>query len=167
MKRAHKARKRLYECGAIAVETAIVIPILLVFLGLPSVYLAFYFLQYTAAQKAVHDAALYLSTAPRVEMTTMGLNGTPAALTLAREIIEDEMDGVVPDGVPLEIGFSCLYRVAGSPAMKPCSVTYNRDPNHTLAQLGVSIALPYINPLTGEETRLLLAPYAPIQYMGN
>lgn len=167
MRRTNKATRRPYECGAIAVETAIVIPIIVLFLGFPSIYLAFYFLQYTAAQKAVHDAALYLSTAPRVEMTTAGPDGSPAALTLARRIMTKELAGVVPEGAPLEVSFSCLYRVAGNPAMKQCSVIWNRDVNHTLVQVAISIGFTYINPLTGSETGLLIAPYAPVQYMGN
>jgi Flp pilus assembly protein TadG len=167
MRRTLNATGRRYERGAIAIEAALVLPILLLFLGFPSIYLAFYYRQYSAAQKAVHDAALYLSTAPRIEMTTAGSDGDPAALSLAKTIIAKEMAGLVTDGTSMDPGFICLYRVAGNPAMKPCTVTYNRDPSHTLIQLGVSVSLTYIDPLTGSDTGLLITPYAPVPYVGN
>jgi Flp pilus assembly protein TadG len=86
----------MYERGAIAVEAAIVLPILLLIIGLPSIPLAFYCRQYSAEQKAVHDAALYLSTAPRTEMITAGPDGNPAALTVAKTLMAKEMAGLVP-----------------------------------------------------------------------
>jgi Flp pilus assembly protein TadG len=166
MKRTLKAIRR-YERGAIAVEAALVLPILLLFVGFTSIYSAFYFRQYSAAQKALHDAVLYLSTAPRIEMITAGPDGNPAALTVANTIMAKELAGLVPSGTSLDPNFICVYRVGGNPAMKLCTVAHNQDPTHTLIQLGVSISVPYVNPLTGNDTGISFAPYAPVAYVGN
>ena len=166
MKRTLKAIGRRYERGAIAIEAAIVLPILLLIIGLPSLQLAFYFRQYSAAQKALHDGALYLSTAPRIEMITAGPDANPAALTVANTIMAKELAGLVPAGTSLDPGFICVYRVAALPAMKPCTVAHNQDPTHTLLQFGVSISVPYVNPLTGN-TDTSFELYAPVAYAGN
>jgi Flp pilus assembly protein TadG len=167
MKRILKGCGRQYMHGAIAVEAAIVLPILLIFFSLPSIYLAFYFRQYSAAQKAVHDAALYLSTASRVEITTSGPDGTLAALTVARKIVAQEMAGIVRAGVPVEPAIFCIYRVAASTPTKPCAITYTKDINHTLIRFDVSMGFNYVNPLTNSETTLLISPYASVRYLGN
>jgi Flp pilus assembly protein TadG len=167
MRRTRESTGRQYEHGSVAIEMAIVLPLLVLFLTFPSVVLAFYFRQYSAAQKAVHDAALYLSTAPRVEVITSGPDGNFAALTLARKIVEKEVAGIVPDGVPVDPAIFCIYLVGGSPMTKPCTVTYTKDVNHTLYQFDVSIGFTYINPLTGSDTGLLISPYAPARYVGN
>lgn len=151
--------------GSIAVEAALALPVLLAFLALPSVAAAYYYRQYSAAEKAAHDAALYLSTAPRSEMTTAGPDGSPAALTVARTILASEMAELVPSGASLDPGISCVYRVASSPNMKPCTLPNNGDPTHTLIQLGVSIRVPYIDPLTGDTKTV--ASYVLVPYVGN
>lgn len=167
MRRAFKPAGRWYERGVAAIEAAIILPILLLFIGLPSVLWAFYFREYTAVQKALHDAALYLSTAPRVEMTTSGPDGAPAALTVAKTIMAKEMAGILPSGISPGSDFICLYRVGGNPAMRSCTVENNQDPTQTLIQIGVTIRVKYLNPLTGNETGVSIAPYAPVAYVGN
>lgn len=166
MKRTLKAIVRRYERGAIAIEAAIVLPILLVIVGFPSLQLAFYYRQYSAVQKALHDATLYLSTAPRIEMITAGPDGNPAALTVANTIMAKELTGIVPAGTSLDPNFICVYRVAGLPAMQLCTVAHNQDPTRRLIQFGVSISVPFVNPLTGR-TGASIAPYAPVAYVGN
>jgi len=158
---------RPHECGSVAIEMAIVLPLLLVFLGLPSLYLAFYFRQYSAAQKAAHDAALYLSTAPRVEMTTSGPDGSIAAVTLAKKIVEKELAGIVPASIPAVPDIYCVYRVAGGAATRPCTITYTKDSAHTLFQFNVSLGFNYVDPLTDTATTLLISPYVSVRYLGN
>lgn len=51
--------------------------------------------------------------------------------------------------------------------MKPCTLANNQDPTHTLTQFGVSIRVNYIDPLTGSDTGVSIAPYAPVAYVGN
>jgi len=166
MKRTRKGTGRRYERGSIAVEAAIVLPILLLIVAFPSVQLAFYYRQYSAVQKALHDAVLYLSTAPRVEMITAGPDGNPAALTVANTIMTKELAGLVPAGTSLDTNFICVYQVGGNPAMQLCTVAHNQDPARTLIQFGVSISVPYVNPITGS-TGASIAPYAPVAYVGN
>jgi Flp pilus assembly protein TadG len=168
MRPTRKAAGRHYERGSVAVEAALVLPILLLFLGLPSVLLAFYFRQYTAAQKAVHDAALYLSTAPRIEMTTAGPDGNFAALTLASKIVAKEMAGIVADGTPVTPDIYCIYRVAATTPTKPCTPAMLRIDTQTLLRFDVGINLPYINPLTGREVEALyISSVASVRYLGN
>ena len=114
MRRLRKAPGRRYEHGVVAIEMAAVLPLLVLFITFPSVALAFYYRQYSAAQKAVHDAALYLATAPRVEVITTGPDGNFAALTVARKIVEMEMAGLVPASVPVDPAIFCIYQVSGS-----------------------------------------------------
>lgn len=167
MKRTPKAIGRRYQRGSIAVEAAIVLPILLLIVLFPSVKLAFYFRQYSAAQKAVHDAALYLSTAPRVEVTTSGPDGNIAALTLATKIVEREMAGIVPSGVLVDPAVFCIYQVGGNAMSKPCTITYTKDANHTLIQFNVTNGFTYVDPLTGSDTGTLISPYVPVCYVAN
>ena len=167
MRRILKATRQRFERGAIAVEAAFVLPILLIIVGFPSVYLAFYCRQYSAEQKAVHDAALYLSTAPRTEMITAGPDGNPIALTLASTIMSKEMAGLVPSGTALNQGISCLYRMATSPMMMPCTVANNQAPTQTLILIGVSMHVTYVDPLTGSDTGRAITTYAPVSYLGN
>lgn len=167
MKRNLKPAWQRHERGGVAIEAAIMLPLLLIFIGLPSIFLAFYFRQYSAAQKAVHDIALYLSTAPRVEFTTTGPDGNFAALTLAKRIVEREMAGLVPDDVPVDPAIYCTYRVGAGTQTKPCTTTLFKDNNHTLTRFDVSINFTYINPITGSESVLLISPYASVRYLGN
>jgi Flp pilus assembly protein TadG len=169
MKRTLKTIGRRYESGAIAIEAAFAIPLLLVFLGLPSIFLAFYFRQYTAAQKAVQDAAIYLSTAPKLEMTTAGPDNSFAALTLARKIIAREMAGVVPDGVVTDPTISCTYQIGTGTATqtRACTPAVFKSENQTLFRFDVSISFTFVNPLTGRDSDLLISPGVPVRYLGN
>jgi Flp pilus assembly protein TadG len=166
MKRTHKRSGRRYERGSVAVEAAIVLPILLVFLGFLTVRAAFYFRQYSTAQKAVHDAALYLSTAPRIEMITAGPDGSPVALTVANTIAAREMAGIIPSGTPLNLGVGCMYQIGPAQVIRPCTTSNNQSPNNILIQLEVSIDVPYIDPLTGSEVGRTY-PFALVSYVGS
>jgi hypothetical protein len=168
MRPTRKPLGRHYERGAIAVEAAIVLPILLLFLGLPSVLCAFYFRQYTAVQKASHDAAVYLSTAPRLEMTTAGPDGSFAALAIAKTIVTKELAGIVPAGNPFNLGFTCYYRVASTTKNTFCTPQTFKLDTHTLVGFDISISSPYVNPLTGREVdAMYMATITSVRYVGN
>jgi Flp pilus assembly protein TadG len=167
MRRELKATRRPSERGSVAIEAAIVIPILVIFIGLPSIILAFYCLQYTAAQKAVHDAALYLSTAPLVEVTTTGPDGNFAAITVAKKIVAKELAGTVPNGVPADPEIYCKYKFASGTPTRGCTITYTKNSSYTLYEFDVGIPITFINPITGNDTGVLIAPYAAVRYLGR
>lgn len=76
--------------GVAAIEAAIVLPILVLFLTFPIFYARCYW-HYTVAQKAAQDAARYLSSVPAQEMRSKKLAKAAAALALQiaqREIAE-------------------------------------------------------------------------------
>jgi Flp pilus assembly protein TadG len=168
MRQIFKATGRHYERGSIAVEAAIVLPILLLFLGLPSILYAFYFRQYTAVQKAAHDAAIYLSTAPRVETTTAGPDGNFAALTLANRIIAKELAGIVQDGTSVDPFFTCYYRVGAAIKGNACTPTIAKLATNTLFQFDVAVNVPFVNPLTGNAVdSMYMSPVVTVRYLGN
>lgn len=155
---------RTRERGAVAVEAAFVFPFLITFFLFPSVVFAFYFFEYAAAQKAAHDAALYLSTAPKLEMMTAGPDGGPAAISLAKTIVAREMAGLGSADMPIDPSFVCGYQqTPTSIAWKQCTSTTSQQ----LVQLAVSVDLSFVNPLTGSETGWFISAYAPVRYVGN
>ena len=168
MRPTRKAAGQQYERGSIAVETAIVLPILLLFFGLPSILYAFYFRQYTAVQKAAHDAAIYLSTAPRLEMTTAGPDGNFAALTLAKKILAKELAGIVPDGTTVDSLISCTYRVAAAPKVNFCTPQIFNLATYTLFQFDVAVNVPFVNPVTGRAVdSMYMSTVVTVRYLGN
>lgn len=168
MRQTRKAAGRRYEDGAIAVEAAIVLPILVLFLGLPSIVLAFYFRQYSAAQKATHDAAIYLSTAPRLEFTTTGPDANFVAITVAKKIVTKELAGIVPNGASVNPHVGCLFRVGVTPKSRECTPQNFSNDTSPLTRFDVEVSLPFINPLTGNEiTSMYMAPIPSTHYVGN
>ena len=168
MRRTMKVTGRRNQGGSIAVEAALVLPILVLFLGLPSIVLAFYFRQYSAAQKAAHDAAIYLATAPRLEFTTAGPDGDFAAVTVAKKIVAKELTGIVPDGVSVDPYITCLYQVGRTPKGNACTPQVFKSDTSPLVRFDVAINLPFINPLTGEEiTSMSMSPVPSAYYLGN
>lgn len=168
MRRTLKATGRQYEHGSIAVEAAIVLPILILFFGLPSIIYAFYCRQYTAVQKAAHDAAIYLSTAPKLEMTMTGPDGNFAALTLAKRIVAKELAGIVPAGTAIEPTVICSYLVASTLKNTSCTPQIFKLDTYTLFQFDVTVSVPFINPVTGREIdEMYMATVVTARYVGN
>lgn len=164
MRRTFAAAGLRAQRGAVAVEAAIVFTVLVLFATLPSIYWAIYFYRYSAAQKGLHHAALYLSTAPKVEMEAEGPDGDPAALTLAQNILESEMAGMNPP----DIDVLCAYRQAsGNISWKSCTTTNNRQANQSLTRFSISIDMNYKNPLTGGDSDLWISPTIEMPYVGN
>lgn len=81
------------QTGSAAVELALALPILIVFLTVP-IFFARCFWHYTVAQKAAQDAARYLSTVSRSEMMSPTLAGN--AVSLAVQIAKLEMAELSP-----------------------------------------------------------------------
>ena len=96
MKILHHARRpeaSRRQAGTAAVELALMLPILIVFLTVP-IFFARCFWHYTVAQKAAQDAARYLSTVSRSEMMSPTLATEAAAL--ATRIANLEMAELSP-----------------------------------------------------------------------
>lgn len=168
MRTISKTSKRQHQDGSITIETAFVLPVFLLFLAFPSIVLAFYYRQYTAAHKAAHDAAIYLSTAPRAEFTTSGPDGNFAALTVAKKIVEKELAGIVPAGVSVDPYVTCFYLQAGIAKGNACTPQVFKNDNVPLFQFDVAINLPFINPLTGSEiSSMYISTIPSVRYLGN
>jgi hypothetical protein len=102
-----KTRQR----GVAAVEAALIVPILVVFLTVP-IYYARCFWHYTVAQKAAQDAARYLSQVSAAEMKAPAL--AQAAGNIALEIAQREMAELSPGsemGLPV---VQCDYLPCGT-----------------------------------------------------
>jgi hypothetical protein len=79
--------------GSVAIELAVLFPILLMFVALPIFYSRCLW-HYTVAQKAAQDAARYLATLPKAEMTSPAL--ASAAAARATEIARREIAELAP-----------------------------------------------------------------------
>jgi len=89
--------RRGSEKGSIAVETALCLPILIVFLVVP-LFLARAFWYYGVAEKAAHDGARFLSNARQWEIVaTPGSGGQDLPIAqLAEAIAHAELDEIKP-----------------------------------------------------------------------
>lgn len=78
-------RKSRRQRGVAAIEMAIILPLLVILLTFP-IFFCRAFLYYSVAQKAAHNAAMYLATVPKLEMQDN--NKSAAASDMATEIVE-------------------------------------------------------------------------------
>jgi Flp pilus assembly protein TadG len=112
------------QAGVAAVELAILMPILLVFLTFP-VFFARVFWHYTVAQKAAQDAARYLSTVSAAEMMTPAR--AQAAGEFAQEIVRREIAELAPGSDIADAGTYCDGVNCGEklPGTTPATVRVN------------------------------------------
>jgi hypothetical protein len=89
----NRIRSKAAQRGNAAIELALVLPVLIVFLIFPIFY-ASVFWHYTVAEKAAKDAARYLSTISVQEMKSKQL--APAAAAIASEIAKTEIAELAP-----------------------------------------------------------------------
>jgi cbb3-type cytochrome oxidase subunit 3 len=85
--------KSANQRGAAAVELAMILPVLLLFIFMP-LFIGRYFWHYTAAQKAAQDAARYLSTISAQELREEVL--AEQAALIARDIALAEIRDLDP-----------------------------------------------------------------------
>lgn len=163
----HPLPRRQRERGVAAVEAAIVLPILVLFVAVPAISLSLLCQQWEGAQKAVNHAALYMSSAPRIELITPGPDGSFAAVGIAKAIMTRELAGIAPPLLPQNVGFVCEFRYNASLPARSCKSSYLASGDQTLVRIHISIAIPYVNPFTGEETGYYIQPYAAIRYAGD
>lgn len=111
-RRVHGPRHR----GSAAVECALVLPILILFLSFPIFY-ARCFWHYTVAQKAAQDATRYLSSVSAAEMrsTVLAAAAGRTAIEIAkREIAELAPGSAIADPIAYCDTVNCGSKAAGS-----------------------------------------------------
>lgn len=94
----------LRQRGIAAVELAILLPILVALLAVPF-YLGRVFWHYTIAEKAAHDAALYLSSVPLTEMKSQ--TRVAEVVDVAQQIYDLEAAEMNPGAFPAVPTFLC------------------------------------------------------------
>ena len=141
MKPALAFASRQSQQGAVAVEAAICMVFILVPLLLFMIVFGKFFWYYTAAQKAIHDATLYMATAPLAEV-----RGRTAEV-LAMHIITQETADF--DGATMsQPSIDCGYRTGTSIRFRPC-LSGTNTPVSVQATISLTITHPFVLPLTG------------------
>lgn len=131
--------------GSVAVEAALIITFILLPLFAFTLFFGRYFWYYTVAQKAVHDATLYLASAPLADLRSNN------AAALSEDIIGSglsDMDQTTLATKGLSIG--CFYRIPANAqflSLFPCST--NATPVVVRASLSMTVTDPLLSPFTG------------------
>jgi hypothetical protein len=156
------------QAGTVAVEMAVVLPILALLLTAP-LFLARYYWHYTVAQKAAHDAALYLSRVSQFDMRMSGAAPEVPAASLARSIASMELAQLNPGSEPPPPSLLCEYQLT------PTLTTWNTC-NGLLAPISVkaNVAMMMTDPIfsnftwfySGEGGLLVMADVT-MRYVGN
>lgn len=150
---------RRTERGSVAVEAAVILPVLILFLAVP-LFLARIFWYYSVAEKAAHDSARFLSQASRVEILGPGNGAKPGVVGIAEAIIDAELAEIRPGLV----GTSPTILCEG----------YTCDGLSVPADVRVAIRIrvrdeifgPITDPIFGEDGLLLTADVT-MRYAGN
>lgn len=147
--RAHRRAK-----GAVAVEMAIVLPVLILLLT-TLVFFARVFWYYSVIQKAAHDTTRFLSTATQIEMRTTGAPIAVAAKSIAEA--ETEVLNASVDAIAIDV--QCNFATCGFGV--PTTV-------RTVVQMRMrdNIFGPITSGFYGEDGLLLTADVT-MRYVGN
>jgi Flp pilus assembly protein TadG len=135
--------------GSVAVEAALIISLILVPMVAFILLFGRYFWYYSIAQKAAHDATMYLANAPIGDIRSY------AAKTLADNIMNAELaDMDRPTRATLGPTVECLYRI---PANAPFLSSFNCNTiNSALVQVRVSISITVHDPFLSRLTNALI-----------
>jgi hypothetical protein len=159
MKRSLRQSK-LRGQGSVAVEFAVLLPVILILLAAPLLF-GRVFWHYTVAQKAAQDAVRFLAAANAAEIKTPGAGGTEAPVAaVARAIVQAEIaelnGGRYPPGVDVLCdGGTCFgFQI----------------PTRVAVRVTVPIYDNFFGQITSEITggdQILLNPAATTSYVGN
>lgn len=159
MKKSFTRCVRRPERGGVAVEAAIFLPILIMFLAVP-LFLARVFWYYSVAEKAAHDGARFLSQATRVEIQEVAGGGQVAVASLAQAIVDAELEEIRPGLVGAVPTVQCDGRTCGGLSV-PSTVRAVID-----IRVRDEIFGPLTTPFFGEDGLLLTADVT-MRYAGN
>lgn len=149
------SRRRIRQRGTAAIEAALVLPILIGFLTLPIFY-ARCLWHYTVAQKAAHDAARYLASVPKAEMSSASL--ATAAADRAVEIANREIAELSPGGDTISPTAYCSNSICGR------LVPFGSLPS----QVRVDLAFVMTDPIFGNESwGITVNASVTLNYVGN
>ncbi|WP_426211534.1 TadE/TadG family type IV pilus assembly protein [Massilia sp. TWP1-3-3] len=116
-----KPVSRRRQAGVAAIEFGIILPVLLLLLALP-IFISRVLMHYSVAQKAAHDAALYLARVPAYEVWNQSMFG--ANVAIAKEIATIELAELRPGmDSPVYVGVSCNGFPCGPQQPKNIRVT--------------------------------------------
>lgn len=160
------ARPRRQD-GSVAVEAALIIALVLVPLMAFILLFGRYFWYYTVAQKATHDATLYLASASLADIRSSGAPG------LAGKIVEREM-GDLDATTRSTLGWTteCWFRFpATAPYLSPfpCS-TNTMTPILVRTSLSMTVTDPFLSPMTNSligNDGLLIMAQGTMRYVGR
>jgi cytochrome c biogenesis protein CcdA len=154
---------RTQQGGAAAVELALCMSLILVPLLFWITLLGKFLWQYTAAQKSVHHAALYMAGARLSEIRSGG-SGNLALDIIAKETSDFDQDTSMTPSV------SCGYKFGGTSMIiwTPCSSSLT--PVSVQAAIELKITHPFFSLLSshaGSGKRVDLWAYSQVTYVGN
>jgi len=147
------------EKGSIAVETIFCLPILILFLVVP-LFFARVFWYYSVAQKAAHDGARFLASAPQFEiMPPAGGGARLPVATLAEAIALEELSDIRPALERYTITALCDLDACGFEVPNTVRVSVR-------LKVRDEIFGPFTNQYFGEEA-LSLEARVTMRYAGN
>jgi Flp pilus assembly protein TadG len=153
--------------GAVAVEAALIISLVLVPLMAFVLFFGRYFWYYTMAQKAVHDATLFMATAPLVDIRSNAASG------LAASVIVSEIGDMDNRALSTRVTTTeCWFRIpANAPFLSPFGCAINAaTPVLVRTTLSVEVTDPFLTGLTesllGGEP-LYITAQSSVRYVGR
>lgn len=159
MKRLPCIIARHAQAGSVAVEAACC----MAFILLPLFAIVFifgnFFWYYSAAQRAVHDAALYMSGAPLAEVKNKGADA------LAADIVDQETADIRPTA-SVDSSIECGYSPANSTFIvyRVCSAA--ETPVAVQATMLLTIPQPFFSNFLGTDSITILV-FSQMPYVGK
>jgi hypothetical protein len=152
------------ERGSVAVECAIVLPILLILVS-GMLFFGRVFWHYTVAEKAAHDAARFLATTSLRDMKAANGGEVPMAV-VAGKIAQEETKELSPGGYVF-VTMSC-YVGDPDPYWDRC---YGVDvPKRVMARVTIQLTDPFLDAFTAEFTNgdpIVLRAVMATDWVGN